>query len=248
VGSRIDAGAFTEMDRPVVNSIPFDLMQSEHRDAVNSYLLAMQRLDPRTLAPGHQTAYWLNLHNAAFIKRIMDLKMPRGSRAIDPAQARTSDYLDAPVVTVAGQSYTVRQLRQHIVSTIDDPSVVYGLWTGMIGGPQINQWAFDGDRINEQLTRVERAFVRSGFALENERGTVKVSELYDFYRPLFKDDAAILTHLREAGAADVPAAGNQLPRFFERRVAYVKLQLKDSSQALGTMGTVYGSQQGMSGQ
>ncbi len=244
IGSAINRN--TEgMEKPVANAIPFDVLKDLHKDMVTNYLKAMQAVSLTSLSKNERLSILLNVHNAALVKQFIQLGAPRSGRVLDPAVSQNSAYLDAPVVTLDGQALSIRSLRQRIIAEAEDRNVIYGLWTGLIGGPEIQQGHFTARDVHGQLLAIRNDFVGKSLAYRsNNSGKYQLSELYDFYRPLFPTNADLLDHLKLNETTTF--ASNA--RFFDRKVAAFKMIRKDNSDGLNILGVTSGDQRGLSGQ
>lgn len=140
-----------------------------------------------------QLAYWLNLYNitvlneviAAYPKRNLK-KLIKGSQSI----------LDEKLLTVAGIPLSLNDIQFTILQQNydGDPLILYGLYQGIVGGPDIRRTAYNGGSVYHTLEENAFAFINSNrgtFAREDE--DFRVSAFYDRNRAFFPDFEPDLT-------------------------------------------------------
>ncbi len=140
-----------------------------------------------------QLAYWLNLYNVTLLNQIIaeypkrDLKkLFRGKNSI----------LDKKLLTVAGIPLSLNDIQFTILKENYDtsPLVLYGLYQGYVGGPDIRKTAYTGADVYYALENNARDFINSnrGTFSRDER-TFRVSSFYDRNRAFFPNFEADLT-------------------------------------------------------
>src|SRR5690554_3718758 len=104
-----------------------------------------------------QLAYWLNLYNVTLLDEIVKI-YPR--RNLKKVLVGKKSILDEKVLTVSGVPLSLNDiefiLRQNYAG---DPLVLYGLYQGIIGGPNIRKVAYTGSNVYAALEEIGRAHV-----------------------------------------------------------------------------------------
>lgn len=173
------------------NRIPFSIFRKEDAKVFADARAAIERL-PETAPLSEaswldQMAFWFNLHNAAVIEQIAKqypVKYPKRMRIGDVL------FDDAKLVRVAGVPLSLKEIRVNIVYRYwRHPAAMYGFFHGIIGGPSIQSFAFEGNALHQQLARPAGEFVNSLRGVRVYNQYTAVSGLYDEARILFPNFA-----------------------------------------------------------
>jgi len=156
-----------------------------------------------SLSRNEQLAFWINLHNVALVEQIAlnwPIRQPRqieiGGVALD----------EAKFITVNGVAMSPKDIRTQIVyPNWKDPRVIYGFWRGDIGGPSLQRSAFNGENLDNLLSRSAREFVNSLRGTERQGNTLNVSDIYTevapYYFPNFTRD--LRNHIATFASVDL---------------------------------------------
>ena len=163
-----------------------------------------------------QLAYWLNLYNVTVLNEIIAVypkknlkKLFRGKNSI----------FSKKLLTVAGVSLSLNDIQFTILKQNYDnnPLIMYGLYQGIIGGPNIRKIAYSGADVNRALENNAYEFVNSnrGTYTRDEK-TFRVSSLYErnrAYFPQFDSDLRehLLTYLEGKELTALPKASRLKP-------------------------------------
>lgn len=213
-GSRVNRQNNSEY-RYEGNRVWYHLLTDEHMDTIHQYRRELEQLptqvDLADLSRNEQLAYWLNLHNIVMLDEI--------ARTY-PVRYVNTIYVDgepldqAPIVDLPGGAISLEQIRSDIVlAHWSDPRVIYGFYTGAIGGPSIQEDAFTGARVWVQLNAIADEFVNALRGVQASGRNVEVSQIYRDNRALFPNwPEDLRTHL--LGYAD--GAVSEPLRYAER--------------------------------
>tara|TARA_R110002096_G_scaffold154_19_gene864 strand:- start:5075 stop:6301 length:1227 start_codon:yes stop_codon:yes gene_type:complete len=159
-----------------------------------------------------QLAYWLNLYNIALLNEIVEIYPKRDLKKVLVGK---KSILDKKILTVAGIPLSLNDIQFTILKENYDnnPLVMYGLYQGIIGGPDIRKTAYRGATVYRDLESNARDFVNSnrGTYSRDER-TFRVSSLYErneAYFPNFESDLSqhLLNYLEGSERNELQAAG-----------------------------------------
>jgi hypothetical protein len=125
-----------------------------------------------------QLAYWLNLYNLTVLDEIVALYPKRNLKKY---VVGNKSIFAKKTLNVAGVPLSLDDIRLTILRQNYDgnPLVLYGLYQGVIGGPNIRKRAYTGENVWKQLEHNATEFVNSN------RGTQagdKAFEVSGFYR------------------------------------------------------------------
>jgi len=140
-----------------------------------------------------QLAYWINLYNITILDEIVKIypehnlkKLLTGKKSILPMK----------LLTVAGIPLSLNDIQFTILRNNyeNNPLVIYGLFQGIIGGPNIRKSAYSGTYVYGDLVDNAVEFINSnrGTASKNKR-VFRVSSLYQRNEMYFNDSDADLT-------------------------------------------------------
>jgi hypothetical protein len=138
-----------------------------------------------------QLAYWLNLYNVTVLNEIIAIYPKRDLKKL--LQGKNS-ILSKKLLTVAGVPLSLDDIQFTILNQNynNNPLLMYGLYMGVIGGPNIRKTAYTGSDVWRALENNAYDFVNSNRGTySQDENTFRVSTLYDrnrAYFPNFKED------------------------------------------------------------
>lgn len=147
-----------------------------------------------------QLAYWLNLYNVTLLNEVVDI-FPK--RNLKKYLVGKKSILSKPLLTVADVPLSLNDIQFTILKTNYDnnPLVMYGLYQGIIGGPNIRKSAYTGKDVWRALKNNAIEFINSNRGTYSNSGDskdFKVSSLYDRNRSYFPNfEADLSAHLVE---------------------------------------------------
>jgi hypothetical protein len=141
-----------------------------------------------------QLAYWLNLYNVTLLNEIIAI-YPRHD--LERVLTGKNSFLSEKLITVAGVPLSLDDIQFRILKPNhnDNPLILYGLYQGIIGGPNIRRSAYTGDDVYRARKNNAIEFINSncGISGKNQK-TFRVSSLYERNRgffPNFNDDLSM---------------------------------------------------------
>lgn len=140
-----------------------------------------------------QLAYWLNLYNITLLDEIISVyPVPE----LEDLLVGEDSMLSRKTLTVAGVPLSLDDIQFKILKQNYDnsPLVIYGLYQGIIGGPNIRKSAYTGKYVYADLIDNAIEFINSNRGTESQnRSTFRVSSLYARNSAFFPDFEADLT-------------------------------------------------------
>jgi len=206
-----------------------------------------------------QLAYWLNLYNITVLEQLVQIYPKRNLK--HQILGRNS-FFSEKTLNVAGVSLSLNDIQYTILrwNYDDNPLVIYGLYQGIIGGPDIRRWPYTGKSVYRDLRDNAEDFINSNRGTHMKGGnTFHVSSFYArnrVYFPNFESDlrahlASFIEgpqrqQLKEAETlaadiddwtiTDVDDGGQQISRSFASNAAGI-LGATQSQQAGSESGT-----------
>ncbi len=147
-----------------------------------------------------QLAYWLNLYNVTMLNELVDIFPKKNLKKVLTGK---KSILSKKLLMVAGVPLSLNDIQFTILKNNYDnnPLVIYGLYQGNIGGPNIRRRAYTGKDVWRALANNAIEFVNSNrgtYGNGKSTSVFQVSSLYDragLYFPDFNSDLS--AHLTE---------------------------------------------------
>jgi len=134
-----------------------------------------------------QLAYWLNLYNVTVLNEIIKVYPKRDLKKMLVGK---KSILSKKLLNVAGIPLSLNDIQFIILKQNydNDPLIIYGLYQGNIGGPNIRRRAYTGADVYRSLKNnaIEFANSNRGTYSKDEK-VFRVSSLYDRNRVFFPD-------------------------------------------------------------
>lgn len=143
-----------------------------------------------------QLAYWINLYNITILEEIIKVYP---ERKLEDLLVGKHSILSKKTLTVAGVPLSLNDIQFTILKQNYDnsPLVIYGLYQGIIGGPNIRKSAYTGKYVYADLIDNAMEFINSNRGTDSKNSkTFRVSSLYERNAVFFPDfDADLTEHL-----------------------------------------------------
>lgn len=145
-----------------------------------------------------QLAYWLNLYNVTILNEIVKV-YPQED--LEKFLYGKDSILDKKLLVVEGVPLSLNDIQYTILKQNYDanPLVIYGLYQGIIGGPNIRKSAYTGKTVHDALADNAVIFINSnrGTATKNAK-KFRVSSFYERNDAFFPNfDADLTAHLSQ---------------------------------------------------
>jgi hypothetical protein len=140
-----------------------------------------------------QLAYWLNLYNVTVLNEVIAVYPKNNLKKL--IRGKNSIY-SKKLLTVAGVALSLNDIQFTILRENygGNSLIMYGLYQGIIGGPNIRKSAYTGADVYRALEDNAHEFVNSNRGTYAKyEGEFRTSSLYDRNRVYFPDFAADLT-------------------------------------------------------
>lgn len=192
------------------NRVVFHALETVHSDVISEYREELERLPAaiglERLSDNEQLAFWLNLHNIVVIDEIAK-RYP--TRRIDRIRVDGEPLHDADIIDLGDHQISLNDIRFNIVGALyDDPRIMYGFYSGAVGGPTLQADAFRGRSVWTQLTANAEEFINALRGVESAERGFRVSPMYDAWRdvlfPYWPQD--LTTHLNRYAESSARAA------------------------------------------
>lgn len=140
-----------------------------------------------------QLAYWLNLYNVTVLNEIVKV-YPQ--RSLEKLLQGKKSILAKKLLTVEGVSLSLNDIQFTILKQNydNDPLIIYGLYQGIIGGPNIRNSAYTGADVYRALAENAVMFINSNRGTASKSAKkFRVSSFYERNRAYFPNFTSDLT-------------------------------------------------------
>jgi hypothetical protein len=196
-----------------INRFDYRRVTSADRAKLRSYLAQLQAVNPATLAPAEQHAYWINFYNSLTVEVTLEHYPVKSIRDISSGWFKPGPW-DLKLVMVKGHKLSLNNIEHDILRKYwKESRVHYALNCASLGCPDLAVMPYSGHALDADLDKAARSFVNHprGVYLHNDR--LVLSSIYDWYRKDFNDgtDEAIIASVRKYANPQLAAhLGHQL--------------------------------------
>jgi hypothetical protein len=147
----------------------------EHRSRLDAYLARVAEADLGSLEPAHLEALLINAYNAATIRSILDHPQVSSIREIDGVW-------DEATHLVGGFELTLDTIEHGLLRPyFKDPRIHFAVNCASLSCAPLPGWAFDGERLDDQLEERARAFLSDPRNVLLDDGVLRLSRYFDWY-------------------------------------------------------------------
>lgn len=166
--------------------------------AIKSNLLSyLQNNQLSKLSNEEQTAFWLNLHNVTVINELAQ-RYPKNTNSLSYDVADKSSFFYKKQFTYNGQALSLDDIEYKILMPLNknNPLVMYGLYKGYIGSPNIRTQAYTANNLMPSLIDNAQEFINSNRGTNYNSKLLNVSTMYKDKKAYFNDfNNDLLAHL-----------------------------------------------------
>lgn len=175
------------------NRFYYEVFQTD--EVATEYLLGLQKelealpseAPLEYFSRDEQLAYWLNLYNVTLINEINKVYPERKLKKLLTGK---KSILKKKILNVAGIPLSLDDIQYTILKQNYDnnPLIIYGLYQGIIGGPNIRKTAYTAANVHRNLANNAFEFINSnrGTYAKDEK-VFRASSLYERNRQYFPD-------------------------------------------------------------
>ncbi|NQW10523.1 MAG: DUF547 domain-containing protein [Alphaproteobacteria bacterium] len=191
-----------------VTRVNYAEVPAADREMLTEYLRALQAVRLDRLDRAEQLAFWLNLHNAAVVRLVLDHLIVSSPDDIDLGGPFADGPWQADILAVMGQRVSLASIRRSALTPLfHDPRWHYGLSDATLGAPSLPRLAFDGTTIDRALEDAAIAFVNHPRAIRIEGDGLVLSAFWRRYMDDFGGGlAGVLAHIGLYADRDVRVA------------------------------------------
>ncbi len=189
-----------------INRFDYAAVSAADRATLNSYLVALQAIDPRRYRRAEQRAYWINLYNATTVALIIEHYPVKTIRKVKGGLFGLGPWNES-LLEVAGVALTLNDIEHRILRPIwVDRRIHYAVSCASLGCPNLAAQVYTPANTDALLEAGARAYINHPRGAAFHGGNLQVSSIYKWYQVDFGDSPeAVVAHLRQYAAP--PLAG-----------------------------------------
>lgn len=166
---------------------------------------AAKQLPVNELHPDAKLAFWLNLHNLTVIGYVSDaypvadideVLFNPNFRSSPESESEGVALYDQKFTVIDGRHWSLADIEKHIFTNWQDPLVMYGLFYGAIGSPNIRTRPYNAETVWKDLQENASEFVNSIRGIQTWGNRLAISRHYARAAILFPHfDRDVKAHL-----------------------------------------------------
>ena len=155
------------------------------KNKLQEYLDTLSANPPeKNWSDNDKIAYWLNAYNAFTIKLIVDHYPVKSIK--DLGAKHQVIFINTPwdrkFFEIGGKTMTLNRIEHRILRReFKEPRIHFALNCASLSCPKLRREAYDGSRLDEQLTDQAKTFLSDKSRNEIDAKTPKLSAIFDFY-------------------------------------------------------------------
>jgi hypothetical protein len=149
----------------------------EDMERLEAYLAYLASVSPdETASREAALALWINAYNAAVVAGVLANYPIESVKDVE-------DFWRNVSVEVGGKEYSLAEIENFILRRMDEPRIHWALARASRGGPALLGEPYAADRLNEQLDRQEKAYLRDRRQayVDKDRKLLMLSSLFYWY-------------------------------------------------------------------
>ncbi|MEH6467751.1 MAG: DUF547 domain-containing protein [Porticoccus sp.] len=179
-----------------INRFDYAAVNTEDHKRLDSYLQQMQQLDPRAFNRTEQKAYWINLYNALTVELILKNYPTESITKLGKSFFSFGPW-DDKIANIQGHELSLNDIEHGILRPLfQDNRIHYAVNCASLSCPNLSATAYTSANIHSQLEQAAKLYVNHPRGVTFEDGTLKVSNIYQWYKEDFGgNDKTLLSHL-----------------------------------------------------
>jgi hypothetical protein len=157
----------------------------KNQEPLNTYLAQLSVAQPVTnWSKNVQLSYWINVYNAYTVKLILDHYPVRSIKDIG-----NGNPWDISWIPIGSKTYSLNQIENDIIrQQFRDPRIHFALNCAARSCPPLLNEAYDPVKLETQLVSRTRNFIADSTYNKTDSSPVRISSLFDWYKPDFSPD------------------------------------------------------------
>lgn len=169
---------------------------------LDSYLTYLENTTPSvSWFENKQRAFWINAYNAYTLKLILK-NYPLKSIMDVKEKGKTAWKIS--FAKVGGETYTLDHIEHEILrKELFDPKIHVGVNCASGSCPKLGNVAFTEENIDEELTKLMKAFINDSTRNKITKKKVQISEIFNWFKDDFTKKGSVIDYLNKYSEIEI---------------------------------------------
>ena len=169
---------------------------------LDNYLTYLDNTTPSdSWSENKQRAFWINAYNAYTLKLILK-NYPLKSIMDIKEKGKTAWKI--PFAKVGGETYTLDNIEHEILrKELFDPKIHVGVNCASGSCPKLGNVAFTEENIDEELTKLMKAFINDSSRNKITKKKVQISEIFNWFKEDFTKNGSVIDYLNKYSETEI---------------------------------------------
>jgi len=169
---------------------------------LDNYLTYLENTTPSdSWSENKQRAFWINAYNAHTLKLILK-NYPLKSIMDIKQKGKTAWKI--PFAKVGGETYTLDHIEHEILrKKLFDPKIHVGVNCASGSCPKLGNVAFTEENIDEELTKLMKAFINDSSRNKITKKKVQISEIFNWFKDDFTKNGSVIDYLNKYSETEI---------------------------------------------
>jgi hypothetical protein len=170
--------------------VDYQTWKQEQPQALTDWLSEIALSNQADLTIDEQLALWINLYNAFTISKILQrypIESIRPNVLGIPNWIAFLRFFSQRSYAFAGQRYSLAQIENQHLRTLEDPRIHFAIVCASIGCPLLRNEAYYPEKVQQQLEEEAHKFINNSEKIQydSETNTLYCSKIFKWYRADF---------------------------------------------------------------
>lgn len=171
---------------------------------LDTYLTYLENTTPSdSWSENKQRAFWINAYNAYTLKLILK-NYPL--KSIMDVKEKGKTAWKIPFAKVGGETYTLDHIEHEILrKKLFDPKIHVGVNCASGSCPKLGNVAFTEENIDDELTKLMKAFINDSSRNKITKKKVQISEIFNWFKDDFTKKGSVIDYLNKYSDTEIKA-------------------------------------------
>lgn len=168
-------------------------------------LLSKHHPNDKNWSRDERLAYWINAYNAFTVELIVDNYPVKSIKDIKDGIPFVNTVWDIKFIEIEGEEYDLNNIEHGIIRPrFEEPRIHFAVNCASISCPKLANRAYTADRLDAQLTKAAKDFLRDDGKNKIEKDNIQISKLFTWYSGDFKTDGrTIIEYINQYAPLEV---------------------------------------------
>lgn len=171
------------------------------KTTLNKLLSSFQNNSPKSdWSEKQQLAYWINAYNLYTISLVSEHYPVKSIKDINGS----SGPWDLKFIKIDGKTYSLNDIETNMIrKKFGEPRIHFAVNCASISCPKLLNEAYIADKLDEQLTRMTKAFLNDPSKNKISSDKLVISKIFDWYKSDFDKSGGVKAFIRKYSGTNV---------------------------------------------